>query len=528
MSNAVPPEPVPDVLLVDDDPGSLLALEAVLAGLGVNLVRAMSGEEALALLEGRGFAAALIDVWMPGLDGFETVRRLRARESGRATPVIFVTGRDADPAEAVAAYKLGAVDYLLKPIIPEVLRAKVAGLAGLYVEKERARRDADQLRLLVQGTTDYGIFMLDPYGRVVTWNTGAERINGYRAEEIIGRHFSTFYPQEAVDRGWPDEELRRATAAGRFEDEGWRVRKDGSRFWANVIITALPDETGRLRGFSKLTRDLTERREREEALRRLRDELEVRVRERTAELAAANEALRERDRRKDEFMAMLAHELRNPLAPISNALHVLQINKDEGTVERVRQLLDRQLGQLSHLVGDLLEASRVTTGRIVLRRQLIDLAQFARIAANDAGDTLRAAGIELAVEAPDTPVWVSADWTRLTQALGNLLHNAGKFTDPGGRVTVTVGTTSETASLVIRDTGAGIPADVLPRLFSAFAQGNQGLDRSRGGLGLGLALVKGLVELHGGRVRAESEGASRGATFIIELPRAAEPAPLTQ
>jgi PAS domain S-box-containing protein len=521
---AAPAEPLPQVLLVDDDPGSLLALEAVLAGLGVDVVRAGSGEEALALLDGRAFAAALIDVWMPGLNGFETVRRLRERSP--LTPVIFVTGQDADAAEAVEAYRLGAVDYLLKPLVPEVVRAKVAGLAALFAEKERARSEADQLRLLVQGTTDYGIFMLDPEGRVATWNTGAERIKGYAAEEIVGRHFSAFYPQDAVDRGWPDEELRRATADGRFEDEGWRVRKDGTRFWANVVITALRDETGRLRGFSKLTRDLTERRAREEALRQLRDELEVRVRERTAELAAANEALRERDRRKDEFMAMLAHELRNPLAPIRNALQVLQMKKDEATVEGVRQMVGRQVGQLNHLVGDLLEASRMTTGRIVLRRQLMDLAQFARIAANDQADSLRAAGVELAVEAPGTPVWVSGDWTRLTQALGNLLHNAGKFTDAGGRVTVAVGGGRETATLSVRDTGAGIPADVLPRLFSPFAQADQGLARSRGGLGLGLALVKGLVELHGGSVRAESEGAGRGATFTIELPPAAEPAPL--
>jgi PAS domain S-box-containing protein len=514
------------VLLVDDSPANLLSLEATLSGLGLDLARAASGEEALGLVECRDFAVILLDVRMPSLDGFETARRLRSRERTRLTPVIFLTAKDGDAAEAVEGYRLGAVDYLVKPVLPEILRAKVAGLAALYAERERARREADQLRLLVQGTTDYGIFMLDPQGRVATWNTGAERIKGYSAGEIVGRHFSAFYPREDVERGWPEEELRRASAGGRFEDEGWRLRKDGSRFWANVVITALRDEAGNLRGFSKLTRDLSERREREESLRKLRDELEVRVRERTAELAAANEALREADRRKDEFMAVLAHELRNPLAPISNALQVLQLKKDEATVEAVRQMVGRQVGQLKHLVGDLLDAARVTTGKVVLRNQLLDLAQFARIAANDAAGGLREAGVELAVEAPEVPVWVSGDWTRLTQVLVNLLHNASKFTPAGGRVTVAVSGDAGTARLVVRDTGEGIPPEVLPRLFTAFGQAGQDLDRSRGGLGLGLALVKGLVELHGGTVRAESEGPGRGSAFAVELPSAAEPEPL--
>jgi PAS domain S-box-containing protein len=654
----------PRVLLVDDNATNLLALEVVLDGLPLHLVRASSGEEALSLLEANDYAVVLMDVRMPGMDGFEAARRLRANERSRFTPIMFLTAADDDAAKSAEAYALGATDYLVKPYTPAVVRAKVTALASVFAEKEQARREADQLRLLVQGTTDYAILMLDPNGYIASWNVGAERIKGYRADEIVGKHFTVFYPEDAVARGWPQEELRRAIADGRFEDEGWRVRKDGSKFWANVIITALRDDDGRLRGFSKLTRNLTERREREEAVKRLRDELEVRVKERTAELAATNEALRreneertraeeevrekqaeltdfvenatvglhwvgpdgtilwanraehellgytreeyvgrniadfhadppviddilcrltrgeelygyearlrckdgtvrhvlisssvyrkngefchtrcftrditerkaaeealkERDRRKDEFMAMLAHELRNPLAPISNALQILQLRKDEETVEQVRQMVGRQVGQLNHLVSDLLEASRVTTGKIVLRKQLLDLAQFARIATNDVADTLKTAGINLTVEAPDTPVWVDGDWTRLTQALGNLLHNSGKFTAAGGQVTVTVEASEGMATLSVNDTGAGIAPEVLPRLFSPFTQATQDLDRSKGGLGLGLALVKGLVELHGGTVRAESDGPGRGARLTIELPLAEEPAAFT-
>src|SRR5262249_47186963 len=154
-------------------------------------------------------------------------------------PIIFLTAYDTDRATLEEAYSLGAVDFLVKPLLPVVLRAKLEALVGLFAEKEKARRQAEQFTILVQGTTEYAIFMVDPEGRVVTWNAGAERIKGYRAHEIIGRHFSTFYPQEAIDRRWPEYELKVAQAEGRFEDEGWRLRKDGSRFWANVIITAL-------------------------------------------------------------------------------------------------------------------------------------------------------------------------------------------------------------------------------------------------------------------------------------------------
>ena len=244
-------EPKANILLVDDIPANLLALEAVLDDLGHNLVKAGSGEAALRLLIDQDFAVVLLDVRMPGLDGFETAKLIRSRERSRHTPIIFVTAQDSDEYPPTEAYKLGAVDFLVKPLVPESVRAKVAGFVELFEVKEQAKRQADLLRLLIQGTTDYAIFMLDPQGRIATWNAGAERIKGYRAEEIIGQPFSRFYPQEVIDRGWPAEELRRAAAKGRFEDEGWRIKKDGSRFWANVVITALRDESGKLRGGSR-------------------------------------------------------------------------------------------------------------------------------------------------------------------------------------------------------------------------------------------------------------------------------------
>ncbi len=255
------------ILLVDDDPANLLSLRSLLEVLGQNLVEVHSGEEAIERVKTTEFAVILLDVLMPGISGFETAKAIRGHERSRHTPIIFLTATDIDRPQLEEGYTLGAVDFLVKPLLPIVLRAKVRGFVELFKDKEAAKREAEQLRLLVHGTTDYAIFMLDPAGHVVTWNAGAERIKGYTADEIIGQHFSRFYPQDAINRGWPQHELEVAGREGRFEDEGWRIRKDGTQFWANVVITALRDEHGNLQGFSKVTRDLTARKRAEESLR---------------------------------------------------------------------------------------------------------------------------------------------------------------------------------------------------------------------------------------------------------------------
>jgi PAS domain S-box-containing protein len=267
-----PPLQKAKILLVDDNPANLLALRAILDDLNQDLVDAKSGEVALSHIEETEFAVILLDVVMPGISGFELASLIRGRDRTKHIPIIFITSNDFDRDTLEEGYKLGAVDFLVKPILSNILRAKVAGFVELYHQKLRAKQESEQLRLLVEGTAEYAIFMLDPEGRVATWNLGARRIKQYQAEEIIGRHFSQFYPQEAIDRGWPEHELQVARASGRFEDEGWRVRKDGTQFWANVVITALYDETRQLRGFSKITRDLTERKQAEENAQRLMQE----------------------------------------------------------------------------------------------------------------------------------------------------------------------------------------------------------------------------------------------------------------
>lgn len=270
------PQRSANILLVDDNAGNLQALRSILDPLGQNLVESHSGEDAIGKIRSFDFALVLLDVNLPGTDGFETAKRIRSEERSRHTPIIFLTAHDMDRGQIERGYALGAVDFLLMPLTPSILKAKAASLIDLYQEKAQATRQANELRLLIDATNDYAIFMLDPDGRVMTWNSGAERLKGYTADEIIGQHFSRFYPKEVIESGWPAHELKVARADGRFEDEGWRIRKDGSTFWANVVITGLRDEAGHFRGFSKITRDLTERKRSEDNARRFAEEAAAR------------------------------------------------------------------------------------------------------------------------------------------------------------------------------------------------------------------------------------------------------------
>jgi PAS domain S-box-containing protein len=355
------------------------------------------------------------------------------------------------------------------------------------------RESSEIFQLLVDSVLDYGIFMLDPEGRVASWNSGAERIKGYRADEIIGRHFSTFYPQAAIDNGWPDEELRLARRDGRFEDEGWRIRKDGSRFWANVVISAVRDASGELRGFAKVTRDLTERKRIEE--------LEI------------------AERRINEFLAMLGHELRNPLAPIRNAVAILRAGRgDADALDRATSVIERQVAHLSRLVDDLLDVSRITSGKISLRMERIDLMSSVLAAVEAVRPLIDRKRQVFDLRHDGAPLPVRGDPTRLTQIVVNLLNNASKYTPAGGHVLLAIERSESHAVIRVEDDGIGIQPDLLPRMFDLFVQGERGLDRSEGGLGLGLTLVRRLVHLHHGTVVASSRGANLGSVFEMRLP----------
>ncbi|HXO20656.1 MAG TPA: ATP-binding protein [Thermoanaerobaculia bacterium] len=366
---------------------------------------------------------------------------------------------------------------------------------------ESLRQSEERFRLLVESVRDYAIFMLDPEGYVVSWNAGAERIKGYRAGEILGLHFSEFYPAETVTRGWPQYELEVAKHIGRFEDEGLRVRKDGSTFWANVVITALYDPERRLVGFAKVTRDLTERK---------------RIENLEADVV-----------RRNQFLAMLAHELRNPLAPIANALGLMKMDTPAGSVlDWPRTVIERQIAHLTRLVDDLLDVSRITANKITLEKEPVEIAGVVSSAVESSRPLIDARRHTLETLLAAEPLRVEGDQTRLSQVIVNLLNNAAKYTPEGGRIWLTVEKEEESAIIRVRDNGMGISADLLPKVFEPFIQGERALDRAEGGLGIGLSLVKQLVALHGGSVRALSEGAGRGSEMIVRLPLLDYPADL--
>ena len=359
--------------------------------------------------------------------------------------------------------------------------------------EESLRVSEERFRMLVESVRDYAIYMLDREGRVASWNAGAERIKGYSAAEVIGRHFSLFYTEEGRRKKWPEQELQQARELGRYEDEGLRVRKDGSTFWAHIVLTPVYGGQGELRGYAKVTRDLTDRR---------------RI-----------EALEKAQRQTNEFLAMLAHELRNPLAPIRNALHLLSKKPTTDAAELwVRDVLQRQTVQMTRLVDDLLDVSRMTRSTVSLNRAPADIGRVVRDAVDASMQWIEAKQHALDLELPPERLEIEVDAVRINQVMQNLIHNAAKFTPNGGRVAVSVRREGDEVVFSVKDNGQGMSRELRDTAFELFRQGQQGLDRAEGGLGVGLTLVQRLVMLHGGTVEAHSEGPGKGSEFVVRLP----------
>jgi signal transduction histidine kinase/DNA-binding response OmpR family regulator len=500
-----------NVLLVDDQPANLLALEAALEPLGGNMVRAVSGPEALAALERQDFAAVLLDVRMPGMDGFEVARQIRSRARTRFTPILFVTAGD-DPDDAMlSAYALGAVDFLAKPLRAEVLLAKVAVFVELYRSKEelraRERRDYEQrleakeerYRTLFE-SIDEGfcvIKLLRDAGGVVrdyrfeeaneafAMHTGLKGAVGRTVREMVPTFEGHWF--ELYDR------VARTGVATRFVDEAKSMHR-----WFDVYANRLGGAADDL--VAVLFSDITERLVAEKDLRRLADQL-----------AEAN-------KRKTEFLATLAHELRNPLAPLSNGLHLLRMaaGKPE-MMEKTRAMMERQVQHMVHLVDDLLDVARISTGKVELRRRAMDLKDVVATAVETSGALIESCGHKLTVDVPAEPLPMDADPTRLAQVVSNLLNNAAKYTPHGGQIALRVKREGGDAVLSVSDTGVGIGAEALGKVFEMFAQVSSAEGRPQGGLGIGLSLVQSLVELHGGKVTAASAGRGQGSTFTVRL-----------
>jgi hypothetical protein len=379
-------------------------------------------------------------------------------------------------------------------------------------DKKRAedalKESEEKLRLMVEAVNDYAIFMLDPHGLVASWNPGAERIKGYRVDEIVGSHFSRFYPKEDVDSRKPDRELEIAVADGRYQEEGWRIRKDGTTFWASVTISPVRDPAGTLRGFVKVTQDLTERRHAEQQRLELLREQAAR-----AEAEKVNQV-------KDEFLAMLSHELRTPLNAIVGWAHLLRAapQLDQTQVAKGLEAIDRNAAIQTQIVSDVLDISRMTSGKVRLNPRRVDPGEVVNAAIDTVRPAAEAKRVNVGVSLPEEPAFVYADGDRLQQVVWNVLQNAVKFTPSGGRVEVRVERRKSSVEIAVTDTGAGIGPEFLPHVFETFRQADSSSSRRHGGLGLGLAIVKQLVELHGGRVTAESKGEGRGTTVRVRLP----------
>ncbi len=360
-------------------------------------------------------------------------------------------------------------------------------------------------QMMVDSVRDYAIFMLDTTGHIASWNQGAERIKGYTPEEIIGRHFSTFYTAEDIASDKPALELKVAARQGRFEDEGPRVRKDGSMFWANVIITAVRDDDGTLVGFAKVTRDLTERRAAED--RAIADA------RRLAHAEAANSA-------KAEFLAAMSHELRTPLNAIGGYAELLSLGLGGPITEEQADYLERIRKSQQHLLGiisDLLNFSRIEAGHLTYAIAPISLAKSVQTVTPMVEVAALAKGVDLEIEPPTGDCLALGDSARVEQILLNLLSNAIKYSSAGGTITVLCAVSAQSASIAVKDTGRGVPEEKLESIFEPFVQLGRSLSNANEGMGLGLAISRDMARAMGGDLTVSSKLA-RGSTFTLSLP----------
>jgi signal transduction histidine kinase/DNA-binding response OmpR family regulator len=547
------------ILIVDDLPEKVLVYRSILDELGQNLIVARSGEEALREVLRNEFAVILLDVQMPGMDGFETAAMIRRRKRSAHTPIIFITAF-ADEVRQAEGYAQGAVDYIPAPVVPEILRAKVRVFVDLFRMTQQVRRQAEE--------------------RVVL----AEERSRREAAEEANRRLAFLAEASKILAGSLDSEATAKAIAGLVvptlaDVAGVTLAGEAGRPWTTELAWADParlevrtqfllapdgpsDElraavdralnTGRSEHLSNL--DVPVPVPAGETAPHIRSAAVVplRARDRTLgvltlafgasgraytpnDLATAEDLanraaialdnarlyreVQQADRQKNEFLSMLAHELRNPLAPIRNAVEVMKLRTDvPQEYEWARDVIDRQIRQLTRLVDDLLDVSRITRGKIDLRTEPLDLSAVAVQAVEASRPFVEFKGHKLDVSVPPDGLPVHGDPARLAQVFTNLLINAAKYTEEGGQIWLAVRRDGPEAVVSVKDTGVGIAADMLSAVFDLFIQVDHAIDRSQGGLGVGLTLVKRLVEMHGGSVAAHSDGPGQGSEFVVRLP----------
>ncbi|MBC8066786.1 MAG: response regulator [Deltaproteobacteria bacterium] len=565
------------ILLVDDDHRNLIALAAMLDDLGLRIVTASTADDALRQVLLHDFALILLDVLMPGMDGVELASVIRSRERTRRVPIIFITAFDQGDELVRRGYAVGAVDFLFKPPVPEVLRSKVLGFVDLHrktkevefqaAQLRAAEREAHERRLAELGASMEAAALRNEMAASKRMNDRLQLLAGV-ATELLGRTD----PVEVVDTlaarfiqhlGYEvcvgfelhDEHRLRLISAAGTEELGWNhawvelddtpamrtVFGERSRFVSDDLADQqLPEWLaelglsacaafpilaagkaigmllcGRRSAGAVASEDLA-------AIQLVCDQIALAT-ERDQLMKALREhadALSDAHRRKDEFLAMLAHELRNPLAPMSYAIDLLQASTHDSDSAALHDVLQRQLTHLSRMVDDLLDVSRITSGKIDLELAEVTIQHAVLHALETSRPQLDKHNHHVEVELPEEELVLRADATRLTQVIANLLNNAARYTDPGGRIVISAARDGNRVQVQVRDNGRGISAHVLPRVFDLFVQAERTRDRSQGGLGLGLTLVRRLVEMHGGTVSAASAGPDRGSQFTVSLPLA--------
>ncbi|MDA8746423.1 CHASE3 domain-containing protein [Rubripirellula amarantea] len=402
---------------------------------------------------------------------------------------------------ATRSYELGRLTTIAVTLVGFSL------IAGLLYLIERNRRLDSQMRWFLEQVQDYAIFTMNADRRATSWNQGVGQVLGYKAEEFVGKDvLGMLFTPEAIEDGSAEAEFRTAERNGVASDDRWMLRKDGQRFWASGATNAIFSEGGKLVGFSKVMRDLTHRKHAQD------------------ELAALASKLSESDRRKDEFLAVLAHELRNPLAPIRHAIELMGMNELDSENEELRQVMSRQADQMVHLIDDLLDVSRISRGKIELRNEVVDLCAIIQSSVESSIALISQNRQHIEVRCDMGRIFVNGDSGRLTQVVSNLLTNASKYSGEGCEISV-YGDIEELsdvdwATIRVVDNGIGIAADQIDSIFEMFEQVNNTLERGEAGLGIGLTLVRTLVEMHGGTVSARSDGIGLGSEFVIRLPRA--------
>jgi signal transduction histidine kinase/DNA-binding response OmpR family regulator len=561
MSAAEPPRDRANILIVDDRPDKLLVYRTLLDELQQNIYTASSGDDALRQVLDRDFALILLDVNMPGLDGLETAALIRSRKKSSHTPIILVTADYGDELRMTQAYSLGAVDYIASPVVPEILRAKVKVFVELFLLAEQAKRQAQERIALVEEkaareaaerASHRLAFLAEASGTLAssldleaTLRELSRLVVPRFAEVALLSLVSSEGQAERHEMAWstndPEHPLLTASLAELgdpvLEEAVRRVRRSGkpesierdpagppaSRIAlprglsAHALIFAPLLVRGRKLGVLTLGLETPARHFDADTLPMI---AEVASRGATAlDNALLFRKIQDEDQRKNEFLAMLAHELRNPLAPISNAVHILRVSEnDPSKLVWARELISRQLKQLVRLVDDLLDMSRITRGNIELKIEAVDVAQVTAAALETSKPNIDAQGHTLSVHLPAEPLQLKGDFARVAQVLSNLVNNAAKYTPRGGRISLSAGREGDEVVFRIRDSGVGIPPEFLVTIFDPFTQVDRTLARSHGGLGIGLTLVRRLVEMQNGRVGARSEGKNRGSEFTVRLP----------